>query len=226
MAQLFFAACFFIGLHVGIAGTSLRDRAVEKLGETAYRGVFSVLSVLGIFWLAYAYRHAGYVETWGQLAWFKPLAAGLMLVSFVFVVLGMTTSNPTAVGGENLLATDSPAQGIQRVTRHPFLWGVAIWALTHLIANGDLASLLLFGSLLVLVLVGMRSIDGKRMKAYGQHWEHYAAITSVIPFQAIAQGRNALVLNEFKWWQLVLAFLLYAGMMHFHKALFGVSPLF
>lgn len=226
MTQLILAAVFFVALHVGVAGTSLRTRAVATLGETGYRGAFSLLSLLGIYWLAHAYRGAGYLETWGQLAWFKPIAAILMLAAFLLAVLGIATPNPTAVGGERLLLADAPAQAIHRVTRHPFLWGVEIWAVTHLIANGDVASLVLFGSLAAMVLSGMASIDAKRKIACGEHWARYAAATSVIPFLAIKQGRNKLTLSEFKWWQLALALGLYLAMLHFHLAWFGVSPLF
>ena len=226
MTQLILAALFFIALHVGVSGTSARGRAIEKLGENVYRAVFSLLSLLGIVWLAHAYRAAGYIETWDQLAWFKPIAAFLMLVAFLLVVLGMATPNPMAVGGEKLLMADEPARGIHRVTRHPFLWGVAVWAFVHLIVNGDVASLVLFGSLLVLVFVGMISIDAKRKKACGQHWDSYAAATSIIPFQAIKEGRNTPVIAEFKVWQLVVALVLYLAVMHFHQAWFRVSPLF
>jgi uncharacterized membrane protein len=226
MPQLILASLLFIALHVGVAGTSARDRVIEKLGENVYRATFSLLSLLGIVWLAHTYRAAVYIETWGQLTWFKPIAALLMLLVFLFVVLGMATPNPMAVGGEKLLMADASARGIQRVTRHPFLWGVAVWALVHLIANGDAASLVLFGSLLVLVLVGMVSIDAKRKKACGQHWDYYASGTSIIPFHAIRDGRNKLVIGEFKVWQLILALVLYLAVMHFHQAWFGVSPLF
>lgn len=226
MTQLILAALFFISLHVGVSGTSVRGRAIEKLGENVYRAVFSLLSLLGIVWLAHAYRVAGYIETWGQLDWFKPIAAFLMLVAFLLVVLGIATPNPMAVDGENLLMADAPARGIHRVTRHPFLWGVAVWACVHMIANGDAASLVLFGSLFVLVFVGMISIDAKRKKACGRHWDNYAAATSIIPFQAIKEGRNTLVIAEFKVWQLVVALVLYLAVMHFHQAWFGVSTLF
>lgn len=226
MTELILAALFFLGLHLGIAGTAIRDSAIAMFGETVYRAVFSILSLLGIVWLAHAYARADYIETWGQLAGFKPYAAGLMFVAFYLVVLGVSTPNPMAVGGEKLLHADQPVQGIQRITRHPFLCGVVLWALIHVIANGDIASLVLFGSLLVMVLMGMRSIDSKRKKSCGQHWEHYAAVTSIIPFRAIKEGRNTLVIGEFKLWQLIVAFMLYGAMLHFHKALFGVSPLF
>lgn len=226
MTQLTLAAMFFLGLHFGVAGTALRNQCVDRLGETAYRIAFSVLSLGGLFWLAHAYRAASYMETWGQWAWFKPVTAGLMLVAFLFMMFGLTTPNPTALTGEKLLAADSSASGVLRVTRHPFLWGLAIWALTHVLANGDAASLILFGSLLVLVLGGMVSIDSKRRRVFGEHWERFAALTSVIPFVAIWQGRNRLEWKEFRRWQWGAALLAYAAVLHFHKAWFGVSPLF
>lgn len=226
MVPLILAALFFFALHVGIAGTSARCRLIAKLGEMGYRALFSVLSLAGLAWLAQAYRAAGYIETWGQLAWFKPVAAGLMLVAVFLAVLGMTTPNPMAVGGERLLEADAPAHGIQRITRHPFLCGVALWALTHLLVNGDLASLILFGSLLGLVLTGMHSIDARRQQTCGEHWTRYAAVTSIIPFQAIRQGRNRLVIAEFRLWPSLTALVIYLALLHFHKGWFGVSPLF
>jgi len=226
MIQLMLAALFFIALHLAISGTATRDKAIEKLGLNLYRGLFSALSLIGLAWLAHAYNGAEHVETWGQLTWFKPIAALVMPVAFLLVVLGVTTPNPMAVGGENLLLTDMPARGIHRVTRHPFLWGVAVWAFVHLLANGDLASLVFFGSLLLLVLVGMVSIDRKRKISCGPHWDRYAAETSIIPFQAIKQGRNALVTAEYKIWQIAAALAPYLAMLHFHQAWFGVSPLF
>jgi uncharacterized membrane protein len=226
VTQLILAAIFFIALHIGVAGTFVRDRAIEKMGEKVYRGLFSLFSLLGIFWLAHAYKVADYIGTWGQLAWFKPIAGSIMFVAFLLVVLGVTTPNPTAVGGEKLLMADAPVQGIQRVTRHPFLWGIVMWAVTHLIANGDMASLVFFGSFAIVALIGMPSIDVKRKKTCGQQLERYADTTSIIPFLAIKEGRNMLVIAEFKGWRLVLGLVLYAAMMHFHKTLFGVSPLF
>jgi len=224
MTQLILAALFFTGLHFGIAGTSLRRVLVERLGETRYRAAFSVFSLGGLVWLIHAYRYAGYVETWGQLYWFRPLAAVLMLVAFLLAVLGLTTPNPTAVNGERLLADDRPAVGVVRLTRHPFLWGVALWALTHLIVNGDVAAFLLFGSLLALVLGGMLSIDGKRRRSLGKQWDRFAAVTSVVPGAAIRSGRNRLIWSEFKWWQPLLAIAAYGLVLHFHLRWFGVAP--
>ncbi len=224
MPQLIAAALFFVGIHFVISGSRLRDSLVPRLGEKNFRAGFSLLSLFGLWWLAHAYRAAPYIETWGQLGWFKPVAALLMLPAFLLVVLGIATPNPTVVGGEKALG--QPAQDILRITRHPFLWGISLWAATHLIANGDAAALVLFGSLLLLALGGTISIDAKRLRLYGEDWEKFLLHTSNLPFLAIVQKRNVLAFKEIGWKRPALAVFLYMAMLHFHTKLFGVSPLF
>jgi uncharacterized membrane protein len=226
MIQLILAAAFFCGIHFVISGTRLRDVLIGRFGEKAFRAGFSLLSLLGLGWLIHAYGQAPYIETWGQLGWFKPAAALLMLPAFVLVVAGISTPSPTVIGSEGLLNGVEPARGILRVTRHPVLWGLSLWAFLHLIANGDAAALVLFGSLLVLGLAGTRSIDAKRRRACGESWERFAAVTSNIPFAAIREGRNVWKPKEIGGWRLALALVLYLAMLHFHGRLFGVSPLF
>jgi uncharacterized membrane protein len=226
MVQLILAAAFFCGIHFVISGTRLRDALVSRYNERIFRAGFSLLSLIGLGWLIHAYGRAPHIETWGQPGWFKPVAALLMLPAFLLVVAGITTPNPTVVGGEGLLERAEPTRGILRVTRHPFLWGLSLWAFVHLVANGDAAALVLFGSLLILTLAGTRSIDTKRRRACGAAWEQFAAVTSNIPLAAIREGRNAWKPAEIGGWRLALALILYLAALHFHARLFGVSPLF
>jgi uncharacterized membrane protein len=225
MGSLFAAAVFFDAIHMVIAGTELRWKIAGKIGEEAFQTVFSVLSLAGIIWLARAYGRAEYVGLWGQVPGFRWLALIVMFVAFFFVVFAFATPNPTAVRGGSLLKEPEPAKSIQRITRHPFLWGVVLWALVHLILNGDLASLIFFGSFLFLALWGPASIDRKRKRIHGGDWERFAAVTSNLPFLAIAQGRNALILRELGWWRIILVVAVYGLFLHLHKLLFGVSPL-
>lgn len=225
MASLLMAALFFDSIHFFVAGTRLRAKIVGQIGEEAFQGIFSVLSLVGIFWLSRAYGHAEYVELWGQVQALRPAALIVMLLAFFFVVLAFTTPNPTAVRGGALLKVKEPAKGIQRITRHPFLWGVVFWSFTHLVINGDLASLIFFGAFLILALVGPASIDRKRQQAFGAAWDRYAAVTSNVPFMALVKGRNSLKAGELGWWRVVLAVVLYGFFLYMHKTLFGVSPL-
>jgi uncharacterized membrane protein len=118
-----------------------------------------------------------------------------------------------------------PVRGIVRVTRHPFLAGVAIWAFAHLLVNGDTASIVLFGTLLSLALLGPRLIDAKRARAYGERWAAFAAQTSVLPFAAIAAGRNRFVVYEIGTWRLLLGAVAYVALLAGHRWLIGVPAL-
>lgn len=222
MLNLVAASAYFLLIHFGVSGTRLRDSLVARLGAGTYRGAFALASVLGIGWMIYAYRHAPAVPLWGLLLGLRPAAYVLVFIAFLFVVIGIATPSPTRVGMESKLAEGpSVVRGIMRITRHPFLWGVALWALVHLIVNGDLASLVLFGSLLVLALGGTVAIDAKRRRAFGEQWTQFAGVTSDIPFAAIATGRNqvAPALVEIGAWRPLVAAIIYAVAFYLHGRL-------
>jgi uncharacterized membrane protein len=220
--SLVLAALFFTGIHLGISGTALRDRAIAIVGENGYRAAFAAASIIGLLWLVAAYNRAPYVVAWGMPEWWKPFAIILMLPATVLVVVGLTTPNPTAVAQEGRVG--QPAQGIVRITRHPFLTGVGLWALVHLIGNGDVASLLFFATWTIVALAGTVSIDAKRRRRLGAAWEPFAAQTSIVPFAAIAAGRNRFIPREVGLWRWAIALLAYALMLGGHGPVLGVSP--
>ncbi|HYM27310.1 MAG TPA: NnrU family protein [Steroidobacteraceae bacterium] len=193
MPGLLAASLYFLLIHFAVSGTRWRDVLVQRLGEGPYRGLFSLASFLGIAWMARAYARAPTIVTWGLLPRLRPLVFAVVLLAVLLVVIGLSTPTPTSVGREGQLAAGgAEVRGITRITRHPFLWGVALWALVHLVVNGDLASLVLFGSLLLLALAGTAVIDAKRRRRFGAAWEVFARRTSNLPFAAIAAGRNQL----------------------------------
>jgi uncharacterized membrane protein len=220
--SLLLAAIFFAGIHLGVAGTTIRDRAIAALGQSGYRVAFSIATVVGLTWLVMAYNRAPYAVTWGMLEWWKPFAIILMLPASLLVVIGLTTPNPTAVAQENRLA--QPPQGIVRVTRHPFLTGVGLWALVHLIGNGDVASLVFFAVWAVVALAGTVSIDRKRRRLLDEAWEPFAAQTSIVPFAAIVAGRNRFSSGEIGVWRWGAAVIVYVLMLAGHADVVGVSP--
>jgi uncharacterized membrane protein len=229
MIWLVAAAAVFLLIHLAISGTRVRGAIAGAIGEGAYMGLFSLASLACLVWLAIAYVHAQRggadpvwwtatpVTEWIQLA--------VTFVAFMLIVPGLLTPNPTSVRQEGQLTKPDAVRGILRVTRHPFLWGVALWAAGHLMVNGDLASLILFGSLLVLAILGTASIDGKRRRALGEAWDAFAAKTSAVPFAAIATGRQSLKLGEIGWWRLGVAVIVWGALVFAHPLLFGVSPL-
>ncbi len=223
MISLILSALAFIGIHIGVSGSTLRDRAVAAIGLRGYMVAFSLASVAAIAWLVASYNTAPYVESWGQLEWWKPFQIVLMLPAFLLVVIGLATPNPTSVAQEGLVS--QAPRGIVRVTRHPFLMGVAIWAAVHLIGNGDLASFLFFAALAVVAVAGTLSIDAKRRRVLGaQAWDGFARRTSIVPFAAILQGRNSFSARELGWWRPAAGLLAFALMLGGHSHIIGISP--
>ena len=227
MFNLIAASAYFLLIHFGVSSTQLRDVLVARIGDGPYRGAFALASLIGLVWMIYGYKHAPTVDLWGQLPVLKPLAFVVVFIAFLFVVIGLATPSPTQVGMEAKLAegTDIP-RGMVRITRHPFLWGVALWALVHVVANGDLASLTLFGSLLLLALGGTVAIDAKRRRRFGNGWASFAQTTSSVPFAAILTGRNNIfsALKEIGIVRPLLAALAYALIFYYHGRFFG-APL-
>ena len=225
MTSLALACLFFLGIHIVISGSPLRGAIVGGIGERAYLAGFSLLSIGGLAWViaAYGAAHVTPAIWWTAPRWLHWPALALMLLAVLLVVVGLTTPSPTATGGEQRLQREDAVRGVLRISRHPFLWGVALWAATHLALNGDAASALLFATFLLLALIGPPMIDAKRRRAFGPRWERFAAATSSLPFAAIAAGRNRLRLGEIGAWRLALGVAVYALLLAGHRWAFGVS---
>jgi uncharacterized membrane protein len=217
MPNLIAACAYFLLIHFGVSGTRVRDVLTARLGDGPYRGLFSLASLIGIAWMIYAYRRSPLILTWGLELGLRPAAYALVFIAFFFAVIGILTPSPTRVGLESRLDPQT-ARGMVRITRHPFLWGVGLWAATHLALNGDVASLILFGTLLVLAIGGTAAIDAKRRRKFPERWQKFAQATSSVPFAAIARGSNRLapVLAEIGAWRLVAVLALYALAFYLH----------
>ena len=217
MPDLIAACAYFLLIHFGVSGTRLRNVLTAALGEKPYRGLFSLASLIGIVWVIYAYRHAPLIPTWGLLIGFRTAAYVLVFIAFLFAVIGVMTPSPTRVGMESRLDPET-ARGMLRITRHSFLWGVALWAAVHLILNGDAASLILFGTFLVLAIGGTAAIDAKRRRKSPEQWQRFTQATSSVPFAAIARGGNRLApaLAEIGLWRILIAVVLYGVTFYLH----------
>jgi uncharacterized membrane protein len=228
MTMLLAAALVFLAMHLLVAGTRVRDAITTTIGEGAYLGIFSLASVAAIAWLVISYRAA--LASGDNVALFDlgravhDLAIPVTLIAFLIGVPGLMTANPTAVGQSGATSREDSVRGILRVTRHPFLWGVALWSLFHVSATGDLASVILFGSLLVLSVLGTISIDAKRQRKLAEAWNGFASRTSNFPFAAIISGRNAFKAREYFDWRFIVALAIFLLALFAHARVIGVSP--
>ena len=221
MPLLFLAAIIWLLLHLGLAGTRLRDEVAARIGDRGFRGLFSILSIIVIIFLGSSYNHASRTLVWVAPLWLRWLLVLVMLPASILFVGSVAAPNPTMIGGERV----SEPRGLMRVTRHPMLWSFALWAIVHMIATGDTASLLFFGTFLVTALAGMPSIDAKTARRDPERWQRLAASTSIVPGAAIVSGRSHVAAGDIGWVTLLGGLVLWLVMLFAHSSVIGVSPL-
>ena len=148
MTALILGLVIFLGAHsVRIFGEGWRSSTRQRIGENAYKGVYTLASLAGFALLVWGFGQARQqpVLLWTPMVWTRHVAALLMLVSFVL-----------------LAAAYVPGNGIKARTKDPMILGVKTWALAHLIANGTLADVVLFGSFLAWAVLDFRAARQRR----------------------------------------------------------------
>ncbi len=223
MANLAAAACLFLGIHLLVSGTRLRDVLTGAIGEKLYLPVFALASLGAIVWLCIAYNQASMSSAnhvlFDAVQGFRNIGVGVMALAFALLLPGVLRGNPTSAG-----QSGARIDGVLRITRHPFLCAVVLWSAFHLIGAGTLAGTIFFGTFLVVAAVGTKAIDGKVHRNRPEEWRKVAAETSILPFGAIAAGRNRFVAREYFDWRFTVAVVAFAGMLAAHTWLFSISP--
>ena len=225
LTLLLLAVAGFVGMHIVLALPRIRARLVTRLGSLGFRALYSTQAGILLVLTILAHGNASFELLW-FVSWGPWVPLSVMPVALWLLVGSVSTRNPTAAGpGENAAPDpDQPLPLYTAITRHPMLWAFLLWAIAHLVANGDLASLFLFGGIGVLALAGMWGIDAKKRANPEFDFESLAARTSLVPFAATLAGRTRLRPTWGDAVRLVIAVLLYVGLLHGHQALFGVSP--
>jgi uncharacterized membrane protein len=192
MSTLIAATLVFLATHF-VASTPLRPLLASRLGEWPYRGAYSLVALVTLVWMGWAYGNAP-----REILFTPWREAPYVVMPFVFILLACGYGrNPTMVGAEKLLKSEDPARGIVRITRHPIMWGLMLWAASHIVARGDLKSVIFFGGLLLVAALGTILMDAR--KQTNPDFARFAAVTSNVPFVAIAQGRNRVRWSEIGW---------------------------
>ena len=222
LLSLVIAGIAFCGSHVLLSSTRLRGALRDQLGERGFIAVYSLTSLAIFAWFVAAYATAPTIVLWPRQRWTALVPVSVMPLATILLVAGYSTRNPTAVGMERSARADDPAPGILSVTRHPVMWAIGLWAVAHLIANGDLSSLLFFGTLATLALGGTVLIDRKKQLALGSNWPRLAQVTSNLPFVALLAGRTKLRWREIGVLRVAAGLLLYAVLYLAHPIITGL----
>jgi uncharacterized membrane protein len=133
LAVMILGLVLFLGIHTLPAQRELRARAIAAMGEGSYKLVYALISVLGIALIAWGFAHyraTGWIDIWNPPKALKHITLALMLPAVILVVAAFLRGH------------------IYTSLKHPMLAGVKLWAAAHLLANGDLGSIILFGSFL------------------------------------------------------------------------------
>lgn len=219
---VFLGTAGFVLSHV-IMSHPLRPAMVRALGEKGFSGVYSLIVALFFAWMLYAYSTAPYVALWGDPPWARHLLLVIMLPAVILLVLSLTAPNATKgpQGAEKLQA----GLALGAVSRHSMLWAFTLWAIGHMIANGDAATVIMTAGVLILSLGGAGLIDWKKRKALGPAYAAFMARTSFVPLAAVIGGRAKLDWPAIGLWRIALGIVAYFAILFTHGWIIGRSAL-
>lgn len=223
LLSLVIAGIAFCGSHTLLSSTRLRGSLRDQIGEQGFLLIYSLTALVTFAWFVVAYSRAPFIAVWTPPPWTAYVPISVMPLATLFLVAGYSTPNPTAVGMERSARADDPAPGIMRVTRHPVMWAVGLWAVSHLAAIGDLCSIWFFCVMAGLAFGGTVLIDHKKQLALGSHWQRLASVTSNVPFAALVAGRTRLRWRDIGLLRPLAALLLYAVLFLGHPFFTGVA---
>ncbi|MBW8319847.1 MAG: hypothetical protein K0M49_19720 [Arenimonas sp.] len=222
MTNLLIALGVFLALHSVPAIAPIRAGAIAVLGRRTYLGLYSLISVLVLAWVFQAALTTDYIPLWQPAGWQAKVTLVTAPIGVFLVLAGLASANPLSI----TLRQDARPGAITTVTRHPVLWGFLFWSLGHLVPNGDLRSLILFGGLALFTVSGFALLDRRARKRLADRWDQMSRSSSLLPFAAVLSGRNRLRADG----PLLLSALLAAAttawlLLGGHALLFGADPL-
>ena len=189
MGRFLLVLAVFLIAHVIPAMPAIRRRLQARLGEGGFIAAYSVLSLALFAWLIREALLAPYQPLWFAGTWAFWVALILMPVALLLLATGAVAPNPLSIAFVTR-PYDPQSPGAVAITRHPILWGLGLWGLAHLPANGHAVGVALFGSLGIFALVGMVVVEARRRAGLGpERWRELAAGTSFLPFVAILSRR-------------------------------------
>lgn len=183
LAPLLTASVFFVGSHF-LMSHPLRRLMVARLGEKGFLGLYSLVSLIGFGWMMWEFARAPV-----RAAYWAPtdaiwIVASILTLLAAILFAGSFRGNPALPNpdgdGIRTLAAKVPT-GVFRVTRHPMMWGFALWGTSHMLVAPRMDSFLFNGSLVFLALAGSYGQDRKKEATMGDAWGKWERQTSFWP---------------------------------------------
>lgn len=210
-------AVFFLSHSLPVR-PPLRPWLQARLGASGFTLAYSALSLAVLAWLIGAAGRAPHVVLWGWAPWQVHVPLAAMGPVCLILALSVGRPNPFSFGGARNDQFDPAWPGIVRVSRHPLLLALALWAAAHVVPNGDLAHVILFGTFAAFALLGGRLIDRRKRREMGPEWQRTLDRAADAPLLSASPSRGTLL-------RLLAGGALYGAQLWAHPFLFGVSPL-
>jgi uncharacterized membrane protein len=223
--ELPLAVIAFLAPHVLPSVPGLRPWLIEKLGRAGYLSAYVILSAVTFGWLIVALLRAPYVGLWALSSWQVYVTLVLVALACTLFIAGLATPNPLSLSvrraGEGI-----PNDAILRVTRHPLLWALGLWGLSHVLVNGDVASIVLFGILAIFALGYIPLMDKRVQKARGlEEWNRLSAGTSNMLFAACLRKNSRPLVDRTLLLSVIAGLALFVLLLYLHAPVIGVNPL-
>lgn len=211
-------AVFFV-LHAVPVRPAVKSHIVGRFGARTFSIGYSIVSVLALAWLIVSAGRAPYVEIWQPAPWQSAVTLAAMLLACIVFALSIGRPNPFSFGGSRNSSFDPRRAGIVRLHRHPLLVALLLWSGSHILPNGNLAHLIMFGIFAAFTLVGMRLIDRRKKREIGE--DRYQDLLADMRRASLADSFGAQSLLV----RLIAGLALFAILLALHPAVIGVSPL-
>lgn len=190
-----------------------------RLGRGGFGLAYGALSLGVLGWLIVAAERAPFVPLWTWAPWQNLVPLAVMLPVCLIVALSLAHPNPLSFGGAGNHRFDPARPGLVRLTRHPPLLALGLWAGAHVVPNGDLAHVALFGTFALFAFLGMRLMDRRKRREMGvARWQHLARAVAAQPWRAVMRIPAG-------GWRVAAGGALYGALIWLHPLILGVSPL-
>lgn len=206
-------AVFFLSHSIPVR-PKVKSHITAKTGALGFTLLYSILSIAVLTWIIIAAGRAPFVEIWAWAPWQNHVPLTGMLLATVIVTIVFGQPNPLSFGGWNNERFDPEHPGLIGWIRHPLLIALLIWSIAHMVPNGNLAHVIVFGLFAGFSLLGMWIIDRRSKRILGlENW------------QRLSNTRRRLSITRRGITRILIGVLIYLAILYSHEWVIGVTPL-
>ncbi len=218
------ALTLFVASHFLPRVGGLRERLIGMVGRRVYFGVYGLLSTILLVWVVSAAIRSPYVDLWPQLPWTRWVPNIAMPIAMILVTCGIGLRQPFTLGGKRGAEFDPARPGFAAISRHPLFLALALWSGAHLVPNGDLAMVILFGSFLVMALAAIPAFDARARHSLGGSAGAFFANTAILSLSPLIRGDWVRANARGTAIRAGVGLVLWIALLHLHSVIIGVSP--